>query len=87
MLVQIFTKDHCPGCHATVRRARDCGLVFEELSATQNAQALKEAGFSAAPVVMVLDEAGGVLDAWSGYRPEKISRWHTEQLLDGGGRE
>lgn len=69
MTVTVYAKPHCPQCDATQRQLNRLGVPYRKIDITQDAQALQEildAGFKQAPVVMT------DVDAWSGYRPDKI---------------
>lgn len=53
-------------------------MAFSEIDMSQNADALalaKSFGFMQAPVVIIRDEAGAIVDKWAGFRPEKIAQY------------
>ena len=72
MKVQVYTKDRCPQCTATLRDMKKLGVHYETESALRYADFLAQLGAQAAPVVVVYDDAGRELDHWFGYRPDSI---------------
>lgn len=73
MSIVVYTKENCQPCRATKRRLEAYDLSFEEVNAIENVEALKELGFSEAPVVVYTGPNNEQL-AWSGYRPDLIDQ-------------
>lgn len=69
-MVKLFTSPSCQQCNATKRALKSADIKFEEVDMSVDENALnyvKAKGFKSAPVVIT------ETDAWSGFRPEKIS--------------
>ena len=70
MEITVYTKPMCVQCDATKRALNKAGLEYTLVDITEDAAALshvKSLGFMQAPVVTTVN------DAWSGFRPDKIS--------------
>lgn len=78
MTVELLSKPACMQCDATYMTLEGMNVEFTSKDMTQDADALalaKSFGFMSAPVVIVRDEAGEIVDKWSGFRPEKIAQY------------
>lgn len=80
MTVVVYTRDHCQPCNATKRKIAEHGIepvlvATDDDSPTTAAivAELKADGFAESPVVKIIDDHGDYVDAWSGYRPDKIA--------------
>lgn len=74
--VTLLTKPNCMQCSMTTRQLDAANIDYLTLDITQNANALEWAldhDFRAAPIVVVGDMSSDDFDAWSGFRPDKIS--------------
>ncbi|MEH0110593.1 glutaredoxin domain-containing protein [Tersicoccus sp. MR15.9] len=74
----VMSQPSCVQCTATYRALDKKGLPYESIDMTVDAEAhalAKSFGYMQAPVVVVRDEAGTVLEHWSGMRPDKISAY------------
>ena len=71
MKVQVYTKDRCPQCTATLRDMKKLGVHYETESALRYEDFLAHLGAQAAPVVIVYAD-GRLRDWWTGYRPDSI---------------
>ena len=72
--IDVYTKPVCQQCKATYRQLDSNSIAYEITDLTQNPAALEEAkslGHLSAPVVIVRD-ANGIVDHWSGFQPDKI---------------
>lgn len=72
--ISVYTLPVCQQCKATYRTLDSNNISYEVEDLTQNEEAREEAkslGYLAAPVVIVRD-ANGIVDHWSGFRPDKI---------------
>lgn len=70
--ITLYSKPACPQCTATKRKLGKLGIEYVELDAREHVAELKAAGHLGAPVVTVTDE-GGMREAWSGYRPDRLT--------------
>ena len=78
MTVELLSKPACIACEATHMTLDDLKVEFTSTDMTQNPEALalaKSFGFMQAPVVVVRDAAGAIIDKWAGFRPEKIAQY------------
>jgi glutaredoxin-like protein NrdH len=78
MVLELLSKPACVQCTATKRTFDSKGAEYKTTDLTQDADALAEAkglGYMAAPVVLVRDAVGNLVDHWSGFRPEKIAQY------------
>lgn len=72
--ITVYSKPVCQQCKATYRQLDSNQIEYEVTDLTQDAEALAEAkslGHLSAPVVIVRD-ANGIVDHWSGFQPDKI---------------
>lgn len=76
MSVTVYSQPACGGCIATYRSLNKKGIEHDSVDVTQDAKAHEfitaQLGYQAAPVVVLRDDAGNVLDSWSGFREDKI---------------
>lgn len=72
MKIEVYVKEKCPQCDATLRQLLKQGTAFTTKSAGDYLPFLTRLGAQAAPVVIVYDDAGRELDHWFGYRPDSI---------------
>ena len=78
--VVIFRKDNCVKCKMTKRVLEGYGvqpklaeLYYENGAVTDKAQALMDKYvIKSAPIVVVKDENGAILDVWSDFQIDKI---------------
>lgn len=76
MTVELLSKPACVQCNMTKRSFDKNGLEYSVTDLVQDANALalaKELGHMSAPVVLVKDADGTIVDHWSGFQPEKIA--------------
>lgn len=75
MGVIVYTKPACVQCNATYRALDKKGIKYSSVDITVDDSALdrlKALGHMQAPVVEVVDNEGGLVDDWTGFRPDKI---------------
>ncbi|WP_235827141.1 glutaredoxin domain-containing protein [Actinomyces culturomici] len=73
VVFEVFTKPRCGQCEATVRLLDSLDAVVGIVDAPEYMEMLRAEGFSEAPVVKVYRPSHeGVLDQWSGFRPDRI---------------
>lgn len=71
----VFTKEQCVGCDATKRKFAkydNLEVTYKAALEPENFEYISTLGHRQAPVVIVLDPSGEIVDHWSGYRPNKI---------------
>jgi glutaredoxin-like protein NrdH len=76
MKVVLYSKQGCMGCLASEIDLEDKLIPYEEVMIDEDKEAkelVQKKGFLQAPVVMVYDDEGSVVDSWSGFRPDRIS--------------
>ena len=77
MTITVYSKPHCQQCMATKRKLDAFGVLYEtiDIAGDQGAEQLvKRLGHQQAPVVVVRDANGAVIDHWSGFRPDRIKK-------------
>lgn len=78
MNIELLSKPACMQCDATDMTFASGNVKFTKTDMTQNPEALalaKSFGFMQAPVVVVRDLAGNIIDKWSGFNPAKIAEY------------
>lgn len=76
MTTTVYTKKSCVQCNATIRAMDKKGYEYGTEDATGDVDLLefvKSLGHMQAPVVVVRDETGAIIDHWSGFNDEKIA--------------
>lgn len=75
MTVTVLSKPSCVQCTATYRTLDGASVEYgtEDVYAPDNLNLVQELGYMAAPVVLVRDEDGELVDHWAGFRPDKIT--------------
>lgn len=74
----VLSKPNCSQCDASYITLDDANITYTSIDMSKDAEALELArslGFMAAPVLIVKDAAGAIVDKWSGFRPEKIEQY------------
>ena len=71
MKIEVYVKEKCPQCDATLRQLLKQGTAFTTKSAGDYLDFLAALGAQAAPVVIVYAD-GRLRDWWTGYRPDSI---------------
>lgn len=72
MTIDVYTKDACQPCRATKRTMDRAGLEYNEIRAADHMDELAPLGHTSAPVVVVTDDNGDMVDHWAGFRPDKV---------------
>ena len=75
MTVTVMSKPACVQCDATYRALDRKGIEYSVVDITQDAVALdrvRALGYLQAPVVLVLDDDGALVEHWSGFRDSRI---------------
>lgn len=75
MTITVLSKNRCVQCDATYRKldAEKADYDVHDIYAEENMALVTQLGYMAAPVVVVRDEAGEIVDHWSGFNPTRIS--------------
>lgn len=73
----VLSKPNCVQCNSTYRSLDKKKLAHSsvDISLPEGAEwyeKAKELGYVQAPVVIVLDFDGNIIDHWSGFRPDKL---------------
>jgi glutaredoxin-like protein NrdH len=76
----VLSKPACVQCTSTYRSLDKKKLAYDsvDISLPEGADwyaKAKELGYLQAPVVLVLDPAGAIIDHWSGFRPDKLEEY------------
>lgn len=75
-MIQVFAKEDCLQCEATKIVLEDLGVSFTIIDIDRDRNALEQVrkmGFREAPVVIVTNESGDIIDRWSGFQLEKLT--------------
>jgi len=83
MTVTVYSKPSCVQCNATYRALDARGIDYEVIDLSEDMSALervKALGYMQAPVVVV-EEDGGAVAHWSGFRPDKIGGLRIPDLV------
>lgn len=83
MTITVYSKPSCVQCNATYRALDVQGIDYEVIDLSEDTSALervKALGYMQAPVVVV-EEAGGTVDHWSGFRPDRIGALRVPDLV------
>lgn len=77
-MIEIMSREACVQCTASKRTLDNlhASYVSIDLEAAPDARALaRKLGYLQAPVVLVRDREGAIVDHWSGFRPEKLREY------------
>ena len=83
LVVEVYTQPGCAQCETTKRTLARKSIPYVELDATEHLDMLRARAFTRTPCVLVR-EAGTdtIVDAWEGYRPERIGRVYLLMLIE-----
>lgn len=76
MTVEFLSKPACVQCVATQVTLVENNIDFTKIDMSIDLEArdlAKSLGFMQAPVILVRDEEGNIVEKWSGFHPEKIA--------------
>lgn len=78
MTVELYSKPACVQCTQSKKTLEKLGVEFVESNVVSDEAAYefvtKTLGYSAAPVLVVKDNDGNVIEHWSGFEPEKLNK-------------
>lgn len=79
MKILVYGKTGCQPCTATKRWLDEREILFTplDITMTENRVACSYLGYAEAPVIVITGESG-VVQHWSGFRPDKL-----DELLRG----
>lgn len=94
MRITVYSTDHCPRCEGVKHRLKNRhklihGTDFHEVNVSHDAQAnayVKSLGYQTAPVVLLTDKDGVIVQQFNGFNPAAVdtmvTRWRaaTERL-------
>ena len=72
MTIDVYTKDACQPCRSTKRTLDRLGLDYTDRRAVEHMDVLAPLGHTSAPVVVVTDDNGDMVDHWAGFSPDKL---------------
>lgn len=84
MTITVLSKPACVQCFASYRALDSKNADYNIVDMSQDEAALaraKEMGYLAAPVLIVEDADGNIVDHWGGFNPEKIAEYANAQQL------
>lgn len=71
-IVTVYSQPYCPPCRNTKRALDRYGIPYAEKPVADRLEEFKSRGFVSSPVVIVTDESGAELRAWSGFRFDEL---------------
>lgn len=81
MRIEVYSKPSCIQCTQSKKRLEQLGLEYTETDIFDNPEAYtfitEELKFRAAPVIVVKDTEGVIVESWAGFNPEKIETLKT----------
>lgn len=83
MTVIVNSKPACVQCDATYRALDRKGIEYTVVDITQDDVALERVralGYLQAPVVLVFDDAGALVEHWSGFRDARIEALAAKEV-------
>ena len=77
MDITVYSKQSCQQCAATERKLDAFAVQYTAVNIAEYPGAerlVKRLGHQQAPVVVVRDDNGDIIDHWSGFRPDRIKK-------------
>lgn len=68
----VHTRPSCAACRLTIRRLEREAVTYRSVDAAGHLDHLRALGISQAPGVTLTRPDGVVLDAWGGWRPDRL---------------
>lgn len=76
MSITLLSKPQCVQCDATKRwLKKHSAPAIEEINIMEHPDLIEEyksKGLMSAPVVLIRDAMGDIIDFWAGYRPDRL---------------
>lgn len=76
MNVEVYSKPQCVQCTHSKTRLQKAGVEYTEIDIMEDESAFQfvteTLKFRSAPVIVVKDSNGEIVDSWAGFNPEKI---------------
>lgn len=82
LVVEVYTQPGCAQCETTKRALARKAIPYVELDAAEHLDMLRARAFTRTPCVLVREGADTIVDAWEGYRPERIGRVYLLMLVE-----
>lgn len=82
--IEILTKPSCTNCVATYRALDSKKINYNLTDMSEHPDRLaqaKELGYLQAPIVLIHDDEGNIVEHWSGFRPDKIMELANSHAL------
>lgn len=82
--VTVYSKPTgCQQCIALKRSLNktDIAYVIADATTDENVELTKSLGFLQAPVTVIRDESGNIIDSFGGFRPDKIDELKADPLV------
>lgn len=74
----VYSKPACVQCNGTYRHLDKKGVAYDKVDMSQDPEALEQAralGHMQAPVGIVKDAEGQIIEHWAGYRPDMLDKY------------
>ncbi len=77
MSITVYEKSPCPACTQTKKTLDRSGIEYNKKDILSDDEAFtfvtKTLGYSSAPIVVVRDEEGTIINHWSGFNLDELS--------------
>lgn len=77
MTVELYSKPNCVQCTQSKKLLDKLGVAYTTLDVMEDETAynfvVNELGYKAAPVLVVRDSKGNVVNSWSGFQPDNLN--------------
>lgn len=77
-MIEVLSLENCVQCKATTRALDKTSTEYKKTNMSQDLEAHKLAtslGYRQAPVVLIRDDDGEIVDHWSGFDADKINKY------------
>lgn len=77
MTIELYSKPSCIQCTQSAKTLDKLGLSYTKTDVTVDETAYNfvtgELGYKAAPVLVIKDETGKVVNHWAGFQPDRLN--------------
>lgn len=75
--IEVLSKKPCVQCDATYRALdkKHTAYTVGDVTIPANREFGLSRGLATAPIVIVRDEDGEIVDVWGGFNPGKVAQW------------